>query len=51
MVKMYHHAKNEVAMSRYSKVIAQMDTQTHRQTDKQYENITYLHTRAVIKSE
>ena len=39
MVKMYYHTKNEVSMSRHSKVIAQMDRQTHRQ----YENITFLH--------
>ena len=31
MVKMYHHTKNEVSMSRHSKVIAQMDIQTHTQ--------------------
>ena len=28
MVKMYHHTKNEVYMSRLSKVIARTDTQT-----------------------
>ena len=28
MVKMYHHTKTEVSMSRHSKVIAQTDTQT-----------------------
>ena len=32
MVKMYHHTKNKVSMSRHSKVIACTDTQTHRQT-------------------
>ena len=54
MVKMYHHTKNEACMSRNSKVIAQTDTQTgrqtHTQTDRhrQYENITFPHTRAVI---
>ena len=32
-------------MSRHSKVIAQMDRQTHR--DRQHENITFPHTRAV----
>ena len=32
IVKMYHHTKNEVSMSRHSKVIAQMDRQTNRQT-------------------
>ena len=43
IVKMYHHTKNEASMSRHSKVIAQTDTHTHRQ----YENITFLHTRSV----
>ena len=38
MVKMYHHTKNEVSMSRHSKVLAQTDKhrtgrQTGRQTD------------------
>ena len=33
IVKMYLHTKNEVSMSRGSKVIAQTDRQTHRQTD------------------
>ena len=33
MVKMYYHAGNEVSMSRHSKVIARMDTQTERQTE------------------
>ena len=38
MVKMSHHTKNEVSMSRHSKVIAvqthtQTGTQTHTQTD------------------
>ena len=32
MVKMYQHTKNEVSMSRHSKVIAQTDTQTDIQT-------------------
>ena len=32
MVKMYHHTKNEVSMSRHSKVIACTDTQTDTQT-------------------
>ena len=44
MVKMYHHTKNEISMSRHSKVIARTDTET----DKQYENITLPHTRTVI---
>ena len=43
MVKMYHLTKNEVSMSRHSKVIAKTDTHTHTQ----YENITFPHTRAV----
>ena len=49
MVMMYHHTKNEVSMSGHSKVIAQTDTQTdrHTHTHRQYENITFLHTRAV----
>ena len=33
MVKMYHHTKNQVSMSRHSKVIAQTDRQTDRHTD------------------
>ena len=40
IVKMYNHTKNQVSMSRHSKVIAQID----RHTDRQYENITFLHT-------
>ena len=32
IVKMYHHTKNEVSMSRHSKVIDQMDRHTDRQT-------------------
>ena len=53
MVKMYLHPKNEVPMSRGSKVIALTDrkTQIDRQTDRQKdttENITYPHTRLVI---
>ena len=57
MNKMYHHIKNEVSMSRHSKVIAQTDrqtdtqthtcTHTHRHTYRQYEHITFPHTRAV----
>ena len=43
MVKMYHHTKHEVSMSRHSKVFACTDTQT----DRKYENITVPHTRAV----
>ena len=54
MVKMYLHTKNEVSMSRGSKVIAwtdrNTDTQTDRQTDRETdttENITYPHTRVI----
>ena len=43
IVKLYHHTKTEVSMSRHSKVTSQMDRQTHRQ----YEIITFPHTRAV----
>ena len=32
VVKMYHHTKNEVFMSRHSKVIARTDRQIHTQT-------------------
>ena len=32
MVKMYHHTKSQVSMSRHSKVIAQTDRQIDRQT-------------------
>ena len=46
MVKLYHHTKNEVSMSRHSKVTVQTDRHTH--TYRQYENITFPHTRAVI---
>ena len=46
MVKMYHHTKNEVSMSRHSKVIAHTHTHTHTHTH--YDNITFPHTRAVI---
>ena len=53
MVRMYHHTKSEVSMPGYSKVIAQMDRQTHTQTYRQthieYENITFPHTWAVMK--
>ena len=42
IVKMSHHTKNEVAMSRHSKVIACTDRQ-----DTQYENITFPQTRVV----
>ena len=45
MVKMYHHRRNEVSMSRYSKVNSPSG---QRHTHRQYENITFPHTRAVI---
>ena len=45
IVKMSHHTKNKVSMSRHSKVIA--CTETHRQ----YENITFLHMRVVTRVE
>ena len=48
MVKMYHHTKNEVSMSRHSNVMAQIDTQTDRYTHRQYENMNFPHTWAVI---
>ena len=35
-------------MPRRSKVIAQTDTHTHTHTHRQYENITFPHTRGVI---
>ena len=44
IVNMSHHVKNEVNSSRHSKVIARMD----RQTFRQYVNITFPHTRAVV---
>ena len=48
MVKMYHHAKNKASMSRHSKVIARTQIDTHRQTHRQFENITFPHTLAVM---
>ena len=39
MVKMYHHAKNEVSISRHSKVIPK---QTDRQTDTQTDSMKTL---------
>ena len=58
MIKMYHHTKNEVSMSRHSKVIAQTETETqtdrqthtHRQTHRQHNNITFPYSRAVKMS-
>ena len=48
MVKMYLHTKNEVSMSRGSKVIAwtdrQTDTKTDRQTHRQTDRQTWLKT-------
>ena len=40
MVKMYLHAKNEVFMSRGSKVIARTDRKTDRKTDRQTDRNT-----------
>ena len=55
MVKMYLHTKNEVSMSRGSKVIAWTGRNTNRHTDRQMdrqtdmtENITYPHMWVVI---
>ena len=49
MVKILYHTKNEVSMSKHSKVIARTDRQTHihTHTHTEYENITFPHTRAV----
>ena len=41
------HGKNEVSISRHSKVISRTDRHTDTRTDRQYENITFPHTRAV----
>ena len=38
IVKIYCHTKNEVSMSRHSNII---------RTDRQYENITFLHMQTV----
>ena len=46
MVKMSHHTKNEISMSRHSKVKAQTDRRTD--THRHYKNITFSHTQAVI---
>ena len=61
MVRMYHHTKCEVSMSRHSKISArtdsmktfqvqklQWDEQTDAQTHRQYEKVTLMHTRAVV---
>ena len=55
MVMMYHQNTNENSTSSHSKVIAQTDTHTEGQTDRQpdkpthiqYENITFPHTQEV----
>ena len=47
VVKMPHHTKNEVSMSRHSKVLPRTHTHTHPHAHIQYENITFPHTRAV----
>ena len=49
IVKMSHHTKNEVSMSRHSNVIACTDRQTDRHTHTQYGNITFPRTREVMK--
>ena len=40
MVKIYHYTKNETSISNASKVIAQTDRHTHRQTHRHDETIT-----------
>ena len=45
MVKMYHHTKNEVSMSRDSKVIAQTDRQTHTHTHTHTQSMKTLPSR------
>ena len=45
MVKILYHTKNEVSMSKHSKVLAQADR--HEDRHRQYENITFPHMRAV----
>ena len=47
MVNMYHHTKNEISMSRQSKIIVQ-NGQTH--SYRQYENITFPHTLTVTRN-
>ena len=44
MVKIYHHTKNEVSMSTYSKVVARTDRQTHTHTDIHTDRQTHTHT-------
>ena len=47
-LKMFRHTKHAVSVSRHSKFIARTDTQTNGETGthRQYENITFPHTRA-----
>ena len=45
MVKMYLHSKNEVSMSRGSKVIAWTDRNTDTQTHRQIHRQTHRHNR------
>ena len=45
-VSMSHHTKNEVSVSRHSKAKACTDRHTDIETHRQYENITFPHTRA-----
>ena len=47
MIKMYHHTKNEVSVMAFKSY--SLYRHTDRQTHRQYENITFPHTRAVIK--
>ena len=44
MVKMYLHTKNEVSMSRGSKVTYKTDRNTDRQTDRQTDRHTHTQT-------
>ena len=46
MVKMYHHTKNEVSMSRHSKATAQTDIQTDTYTESM-KTLPSRHTQAV----
>ena len=45
MARMYPHTKNEVSMSRHSKVIARTDTQTHTQTQRHTDSMKTLPSR------
>ena len=42
IIKMYHHTKNEVSMSRHSKVIVQTDRQTHTRTHRHTDSMKTL---------